>query len=130
MAQGLASWGAVDAYGMILAGPAWQAGLIGDDLVAAWAASPDRWLRRLSLVATVPLGRKGDAGRVLDVCERHVGDPDEMVEKALSWALRELTKGDRRAVETFLERHDARLGARVKREVRHKLTTGLKAPRR
>jgi 3-methyladenine DNA glycosylase AlkD len=130
MAQGLASWGAVDAYGMILAGPAWQAGLIGDDLVAAWAASPDRWLRRLSLVATVPLGRKGDAGRVLDVCERHVGDPDDMVEKALSWALRELTKGDRRAVETFLERHDARLGARVKREVRHKLTTGLKAPRR
>jgi 3-methyladenine DNA glycosylase AlkD len=130
MAQGLATWDAVDAYGMILAGPAWQKGLIGDELIARWAASPDLWRRRLALVATVPLGRKGDAARVLAVCEPLAADREDMVEKALSWALRELSKGDRAAVEAFLARHDAELGARVKREVRHKLATGLKSPRR
>ena len=130
MAQGLASWDAVDAYGMILAGPAWQAGLIGDGLVEGWSRAPDRWLRRLSLVAAVPLARRGDAARVLAVCERLAADHDDMVEKALSWALRELTKADRAAVEGFLAAHEAALGARVKREVRHKLKTGLKSPRR
>jgi hypothetical protein len=53
-----------------------------------------------------------------------------MVVKAMSWALRELIPVDRRAVERFLKRHDAVLAARVKREVRNKLTTGLKNPRR
>jgi hypothetical protein len=130
MAQGLTSWSAVDALGMILAGPAWRLGLIGDGLVAGWSASPDRWRRRLSLVATVPLGRAGEAGRVLAICDRLAGDRDDMVEKALSWALRELSKADRAAVERFLGRHETVLGARVKREVRHKLATGLKSPRR
>lgn len=130
MAEGLASWDAVDAYGMILAGPAWRAGRIGDGLVGRWAASPDRWMRRLSLVAAVAPARAGESRRVLAICERHVGDRDDMVEKALSWALRELSKADRPAVEAFLARHEAGLGARVKREVRHKLATGLKSPRR
>jgi 3-methyladenine DNA glycosylase AlkD len=53
-----------------------------------------------------------------------------MVEKALSWALRELGKREPAAVRDFLARHGATLGARIKREVRHKLATGLKAPRR
>jgi hypothetical protein len=52
-----------------------------------------------------------------------------MVAKGMSWALRELIAVDRGAVERFLEQHDDVLAARVKREVRNKLTTGLKNPR-
>jgi 3-methyladenine DNA glycosylase AlkD len=130
MAGGLASWDAVDAYGMILAGPAWRAGLVGDGLIATWAASPDRWRRRLALVACVPLARAGDASRVLALCEALAADRDDMVEKALSWTLRELSKADPAAVREFLARLNAALAARVKREVRHKLETGLKSPRR
>jgi 3-methyladenine DNA glycosylase AlkD len=48
----------------------------------------------------------------------------------MSWALRDLSKRDRAAVEKFLEEHEEELHARVKREVRNKLTTGLKNPRR
>jgi len=58
------------------------------------------------------------------------GDPDDMVVKGLSWALRELIPVDRGAVEQFLEKHDQVLAARVKREVRNKLATGVKNPRR
>jgi len=76
------------------------------------------------------LARAGDAPRVLAVCEALAADRDDMVEKALSWTLRELSKPDPRAVRGFLARREAVLAARVKREVRHKLETGLKSPRR
>jgi 3-methyladenine DNA glycosylase AlkD len=51
-----------------------------------------------------------------------------MVVKALSWALRELIVHDPDQVRDFLVVHDAVLAARVKREVRNKLDTGLKNP--
>jgi 3-methyladenine DNA glycosylase AlkD len=53
-----------------------------------------------------------------------------MVEKALSWALRVLSQRDRPVVERFLDEMGEGLPARVKREVRHKLSTGLKTPRK
>jgi 3-methyladenine DNA glycosylase AlkD len=66
----------------------------------------------------------------LAVCRLLVGDRDDMVVKALSWALRDLIAQDPDAVRLFLEEHEDVLAARVKREVRHKLLTGLKNPRR
>ena len=59
-----------------------------------------------------------------------VDDHDDMVAKALSWALRELVPRDAEAVQAFLAEHEHVLAARVKREVRNKLTTGLKNPRK
>jgi 3-methyladenine DNA glycosylase AlkD len=53
-----------------------------------------------------------------------------MVEKAMSWALRALSQRDRPAVERFMAEMDGKLAARALREVRNKLTTGLKNPRR
>jgi 3-methyladenine DNA glycosylase AlkD len=127
------SWFAVDALGTILTGLLWAKGRLSDELVEAWSRSDDRWLRRSALVATVGLNARaskgpGDAARTLTICRRLAPDRDEMVEKALSWALRELSKRDRPAVERFMAEMDAVLPARVRREVRHKLATGLKAP--
>lgn len=58
-----------------------------------------------------------------------VADHDDMVVKAVSWALRELIIHDPDAVEKFLKDHEDVLAARVKREVRNKLDTGLKNPK-
>ncbi|MBD3336502.1 MAG: hypothetical protein GF355_13400 [Candidatus Eisenbacteria bacterium] len=90
---------------------------------------------RRALASTVVLntpthGGHGDAPRTLAACRRLVDDRDDMVVKALSWALRKLSECDRRAVLRFVDEHADRLAARVKREVRHKLATGLKNPRR
>ena len=63
------------------------------------------------------------------MCRLLADDHEDMVVKALSWALRELVVHDPDAVQAFLEAHDHGLAARVKREVRNKLTTGLKNPR-
>ena len=121
------SWGSVDALGAILAGPLWAKGRLADAAVEAWSASPDRWLRRLALVCTV--GARADAAHTLPLCRRLALDRDDMVEKALSWALRVLSQSDRAAVEAFVAEMDATLAARVKREVRNKLATGLKSGR-
>jgi 3-methyladenine DNA glycosylase AlkD len=133
MGDQMEDWGDVDIFAS-LAGPAWRNGQISDRRVHRWAGSRNRWWRRAALVCTVFLNRRsaggrGDARRTLDVAERLAGDRDDMVVKGMSWALRELISADRPAVEHFLRKHEDVLAARVKREVRNKLTTGLKNPR-
>lgn len=135
MAEGLSDWGSVDMFGVTVAGTAWREGRVADRQVMSWARSRDRWRRRLALVATVPLNSKarggaGDAGRTLAVCDVLAADRDRLVVKALSWALRELAKRDPKRVAAFLDREDARLASRVRREVRAKLETGRKVGRR
>ena len=131
MARGLSDWGSVDLYGVTVAGAAWREGAITDAHVQRWARSKDRWRRRLALVSTVPLNSKarggtGDTRRTLAICSTLVADRDDMVVKALSWALRELSKRDPDSVSGFLRDEDARLASRVRREVRTKLDTGRK----
>ena len=109
--------------------------LLGDGVILKWARSQDKWWRRAALVSTVALnvrsrGGKGDVPRTLKVCWLLVDDHEDMVEKALSWALRELVVHDAGAVRDFIAEHQAWLGSRVKREVGNKLSTGLKSPRR
>jgi 3-methyladenine DNA glycosylase AlkD len=130
----LNSWGAVDAFAGLLAGPAWLQGQIPDALIHRWAQSEDRWWRRTALVCTVVLNRQtlggtGDIPRTLDVCRILVDDKDDMVVKAMSWALRVLISHDEEAVRNFLKKYEKRLAARVKREVNNKMTTGLKNPK-
>ena len=127
------SWYAVDALGTILTGALWAKGRLSDASVEAWSRSGSRWLRRSALVATVGLnawasGGTGDADRTLAICRRLVSDRDDMVEKAMSWALRALSQRDRPAVERFMVEMGDGLASRVRREVRNKLSTGLKTP--
>ena len=131
LGAGNSSWDEVDGFGLYIAGAAWLRGRISDVDVMAWATSSDLWRRRAALVATVVLnskthGGKGDRARTLRIAEALVEDREDMVIKALSWALRRLVAWDRAAVEAFLARHEDRLAARVKREVRTKLRTGRK----
>jgi 3-methyladenine DNA glycosylase AlkD len=133
--QGINSWGSVDSFARTLSGPAWLRGQVSDDLIHRWAHSEDRWWRRAALVSTVALnirsrGGMGDVPRTFAVCRLLVADHDDMIVKAMSWALRELVVHDPDAVRAFLDEYDHVLAARVKREVRNKLETGLKNPRR
>ena len=135
LGEGMNSWDTVDDFSRTLSGPAWLHGLASDGLIRDWAMSDDLWWRRAALVSTVGLnmrsyGGTGDTPRTLAICEMLAADHEDMVQKALSWALRELVWHDAGAVQSFLDVHDDRLAARVKREVRTKLTTGLKNPRR
>lgn len=133
--RGIASWGAVDCFAIFLGGPVWRDRRVPNSLIHGWARSADRWWRRAALVSTVPLNSKarggsGDTYRTLQVCRLLERDSDPMVAKALSWALRELSKRDPRAVREFISSRKEILPALVLREVGNKLRTGLKNPKK
>ncbi|UCE60618.1 MAG: DNA alkylation repair protein [Phycisphaerales bacterium] len=135
LARGFDHWVDVDTFAGHTSGPTRRIGRITDEHIHRWAQSNDRWWRRTALVSTVALNRKsfggtGDVPRTLEVCQLFVDDPDDMVVKALSWALRELVQHDPKSVRQFLAEHQEVLAARVVREVKNKLSTGLKNPHR
>jgi 3-methyladenine DNA glycosylase AlkD len=133
LARGLDNWASVDTYALYLAGPAWRERQVPGKVIDEWAGDDNRWLRRTALVCTVALnlkarGGKGDTPRTLAICRQLAADGDDMVVKAMSWALRALSRRDPDAVRRFLTEYDDVLAARIKREVNNKLVTGLKNP--
>ncbi len=134
----LHDWVSTDCFACFVSGVAWREGVLTDRTIHSWSKSDNLWVRRAALVSTVPLNCKargatspqGEATRTLAVCASLVIDREDMIVKALSWALRELVGKDNRALRAFLNTYDDRLAARVKREVSNKLVSGLKNPRK
>ncbi len=133
LGRGMNNWSSVDCFSRTLSGPAWLEGMISESTIRDWARSDDRWWRRAALVSTVALnvrthGGRGDAANTLAICEMLINDHNDTIVKALSWALRELVVHNPGEVKEFLHAHEGVLAARIKREVRNKLRTGLKNP--
>lgn len=131
LGHGMDNWTSVDVFACSIAGQLWRERAIADAEVLRWARSRDLWWRRAALASTIPLNMKsrggsGDVERTLLIAELLAGDREEMVAKALSWALRSLIPISPVTVETFLAEHEDELAARVLREVRNKLRTGRK----
>jgi len=131
LGKNMDNWATTDAFSVMLSGWVWRENQISDVDVLKWLESDNRWWRRTAVVSTVPLNLKsrggtGDAIRTLMICEKVVSDRDDMTVKALSWALRELSKSNKAAVEKFMEKYDEQLAGRVRREVYTKLETGRK----
>uniref|UniRef100_UPI003216B4E9 DNA alkylation repair protein n=1 Tax=uncultured Draconibacterium sp. TaxID=1573823 RepID=UPI003216B4E9 len=131
LGQNIDNWVTVDSLSLMISGWAWRENQITDTDVLNWLKSNNRWWRRTAVVSTVPLnlqsrGGTGDVKRTLMICEKVVSDRDDMIVKALSWALRELSKRDKSAVGKFMAKYDLQLAGRVRREVYSKLETGRK----
>jgi len=131
LGKNLDNWVSVDMYCMCITGFSLRTGKLQDEIIVQWAGHESHWIRRSALVSTVPLnlrarGGKGDVEQTLAICRLLVNDYDDMIVKAMSWALRELSKSDRQAVIGFLEDYQDQLHPRVKREVGTKLRTGKK----
>ena len=102
----LDNWALVDATCPELAGhllllhPALQ------DAIREWAGSPNRWVRRASLVSWLKLTKKRELlDKIYAMAEVHFSDPDDLIQKANGWLLREAGKTDVDRLEDFLRRH-------------------------
>jgi len=131
LGKNMDNWATTDAFSVMISGWVWREKQITDADVLNWLKSDNRWWRRSAVVSTVSLnlrarGGTGDTKRTLLICEKVVSDRDNMIVKALSWALRELSKSDKQAVEKFMEKYDSKLAGLVRREVYTKLETGRK----
>lgn len=127
----LDNWASVDHYTVGIFGVLWGRGVVEDRHIKALLDSGAVWDRRVAVVSTVALntasrGGNGDAVRTRWVCERVVDERHPMIWKALSWALRSLSRWDREAVYGFLDDYRDRLSRQVIREVEHKLEFGTK----
>jgi 3-methyladenine DNA glycosylase AlkD len=114
--------------------PAYREGRISQSELARWARSEDRFRRRAALACTVALNTKargghGDAPRTLAICDMLLSDRDDLVVKAMSWALRELAARCPYETVHYRDQHETELARRVVREVRNKLTTGKRSGR-
>lgn len=128
------NWVSVDYFSACFLGVAWREGLITDQEIQHKIDSENFWHRRQALVATLGWNQKarggtGNTEKTLWVCQQLIDDHHDMINKALSWALRELSKTDKPAVEKFMVTYHSRLHGRVRREVGNKLLTGLKNPK-
>jgi 3-methyladenine DNA glycosylase AlkD len=130
LGAGMESWSEVDSFGYSISGPAWATNRVSDAKVKAWAKSPDRWWRRAALVSTIALNRRPPAQhatkRTLEICRTLISDRDDMVVKAMSWALRRLSTVDSEAVRGFVSQHKGQIAGLIVREVTRKLETGRK----
>ncbi|MCK5821418.1 MAG: DNA alkylation repair protein [Bacteroidales bacterium] len=127
------NWVSVDTYSSYILGVAWRLGIITDLEILNKTESSNFWIRRQALVATLGWNQKarggtGNTEKTLMICMKLMDDHHDMINKALSWALRELTKTDRNSVIDFMEEYNDRLHGRVRREVWNKVNTGLKNP--
>lgn len=131
LGKNLDNWVSVDMYSLFIVGYAWRENLLTTEQIKEYIHSPDVWQRRIAIVSTVALNQKargaiGDTLRTLEICKLVIDDHKDLINKALSWALRELSKVDRESVIEFLQEYNNRLHSRVKKEVNHKLYFGTK----
>ncbi len=131
LGKNLDNWLSVDYYAALIVGYAWRENIITIEKVKKFLDSDNFWIRRIAIVATISLNQKarggtGDSKRTLDICKLVIDDHEDMINKALSWALRELAKVDKESVIKFVEQYRDRLNKKVLREVTNKLEIGTK----
>lgn len=129
--KNLDNWISVDYFGAIIVGCAWRENFVSTEKVKGYLKSDSYWIRRIAVVATVSLNQKarggyGDSKRTLEILSLVVDDHEDMIIKALSWALRELAKIEKEPVIEFLDKYENRIHKKALREVKNKLETGLK----
>ena len=92
-----------------------------DDLYRV-AASDRPMERRTSILATFAFIRRGDVADALRIAALLVEDPEDLVQKAVGWMLREVGKKDPARHAAFLDRHAATMPRVMLRYAIAKLT--------
>jgi len=101
------------------------------DEVEAWTRSDHLWTRRAALVITLPWTKQNHPkpadleirDRVLGWAASYVDDRDWLIQKAIAWWLRDLSKHDAPRVRAFLDSHGARLKPFARKEAGKYLET-------
>lgn len=95
--------------------------------LSAWTRSRNRWRRRAAAVALVKHARRGEHhDAAFAICDRLAEDRDDMVEKAIGWLLKEVSRTQPPAVADYLLDNIHRLSRTTVRYACEKLPTKLR----
>jgi 3-methyladenine DNA glycosylase AlkD len=75
------------------------------NLLTRLAGSQVLWERRMAIIATFDFIRQGNYDETLRIARLLLGDPEDLIHKAVGWMLREVGKRDPAAAEAFLQAH-------------------------
>ena len=73
------------------------------------ARSTSLWERRIAVLGAMWFLRSGETAPTFELAERLLGDPHDLMHKAIGWSLREAAKRDGVAARVFLDRHAPRM---------------------
>jgi len=105
-----ANWATTDAICGALIGPLLVKYPELAPQMRAWSKDRNMWVRRASIVALIPLVRKGTALDLsYEVAARLHDDEEDLIQKAVGWTLREAGKTDMRRLERYLREHAPRI---------------------
>jgi 3-methyladenine DNA glycosylase AlkD len=98
-----ANWATTDAMCGVLIGPLLVACPERAREMRAWSKDRNMWVRRASIVALIPLTRHGESLDLLyEIARRLHADREDLIQKAVGWALREAGKTDMARLERYL----------------------------
>jgi len=98
-----ANWATTDTICGALIGPLLLRFPEKADQMARWSKHRNLWVRRASIVGLIPLARRGQAlDRLYAIANRLHPDDEDLIQKAVGWALREAGKADMARLERYL----------------------------
>jgi 3-methyladenine DNA glycosylase AlkD len=87
-----------------------------EPVVRSWSEEPDRWLRRVSIIAQLGAKAGTDVDLLTDVVDANATERDFFICKGIGWALREYAKTDPGWVLAFVTARADRLSPLSRRE--------------
>jgi 3-methyladenine DNA glycosylase AlkD len=98
-----ANWATTDAICGALIGPLLLKHPAHCDSMRTWARHRNMWVRRASIVGLIQRARRGESlDAVYEIAQRLHGDREDLIQKAVGWALREAGKTDMARLERYL----------------------------
>jgi 3-methyladenine DNA glycosylase AlkD len=103
-----ANWATTDAMCGVLIGPLLLRHPELDARMRVWARDRNMWVRRASIVGLIQSARRGESlDLVYEIARRLHGDQEDLIQKAVGWALREAGKTDMARLERYLRANGA-----------------------
>jgi 3-methyladenine DNA glycosylase AlkD len=108
-----ANWATTDEMCGVIVGPLLVKHPALMPQMRGWARHRNMWVRRASIVGLLPVVRRGDANAAVDLIYKIAGhlhpDPNDLIHKAVGWALREAGKTDAGRLEEYLRTNVAEI---------------------
>lgn len=103
------NWDLVDLSAHRILGQAILEKILSEKILDKLAGSRNMWERRVAIIATMSTIGAGQYDATLRIAKKLLGDKEDLMHKAVGWALREIWKRDPKHCEQFLLTHYSRL---------------------